>query len=150
MEIVKLCKRPDLAEAAARFFAEHWEIAHEVYLESIRAYIDNPKGIPRWYVVCEGGRIAAGAGVIDNDFHERKDLRPNLCALYVRKAFRSRGVARRLLAFALADLADTEYDKLYLVTDHVSFYEKCGWTYLTDVLGEDKLPVRMYFSYIKR
>lgn len=88
--------------------------------------------------------------MIDNDFHERKDLRPNLCALYVRKAFRSRGVARRLLAFALADLADTEYDKLYLVTDHVSFYEKCGWTYLTDVLGEDKLPVRMYFSYIKR
>lgn len=76
MEIVKLCKRPDLAEAAAGFFAEHWSVPQGVYLESIRAYIDNPKGIPRWYVVCEGGRIAAGAGVIDNDFHERKDLRP--------------------------------------------------------------------------
>ena len=39
----------------------------------------------------------AGAGVISNDFHNRRDLAPNLCALFVEPAYRRQGIARRLL-----------------------------------------------------
>ena len=35
-------------------------------------------------------------------------------------------------------------DKLYLVTDHTAFYERCGWSFLTMVQGDDGCQQRMY------
>lgn len=42
--------------------------------------------------------------VIANDFHERKDLTPNVCALYVEKNYRHQGIARELLQFVSEDV----------------------------------------------
>lgn len=48
--------------------------------------------VPQWYVTLGGqGEILAGAGVIENDFHNRKDLSPNLCALFVEAPYRCQG-----------------------------------------------------------
>ncbi|MCI6289750.1 MAG: GNAT family N-acetyltransferase, partial [Clostridiales bacterium] len=48
--------------------------------------------IPQWYLaVTEEGEIAGGMGVIENDFHTRPDLTPNVCAVYVEPAFRGKG-----------------------------------------------------------
>ena len=38
--------------------------------------------VPLWYVAMEEARIIGGLGVIENDFHDRKDLAPNVCAAY--------------------------------------------------------------------
>ncbi len=48
--------------------------------------------------------IIAGIGVIENDFHNRKDLAPNVCAVYVEEAYRNRGIAGRMLQFVCDDL----------------------------------------------
>ena len=90
------------------------------------------------------GRLLAGAGVIANDFHDRKDLTPNLCALFVEPPWRGRGTAGRLLDFIRRDLGAMGIPRLYLVTDHTAFYERYGWTFLTMVTGDDHLPERMY------
>ena len=52
-----------------------------------------------------GGRRAipvqtGGAGVIENDFHDRKDLTPNVCAVYVEEHCRCQGIAGKLLEFS--------------------------------------------------
>ena len=86
----------------------------------------------------------AGAGVIENDFHDRKDLHPNLCALFVEENWRGQGMARYILRRVREDMAGMGIEKLYLVTDHTDFYEKCGWSFLTMVRGDDGLMERMY------
>ena len=109
------------------------------------ASLRQPDGIPRWYLVLNPKQeIIAGAGIIDNDFHDRKDLTPNLCALYVQAAYRNRGLARQLLDTARRDVGALGFSTLYLITDHTTFYEKCGWTFLTMVTGDDQAPARMY------
>ncbi len=97
------------------------------------------------YAVIEGGRIIGGAGVIENDYHDRKDLSPNLCALYVEEEYRRRGIAGRILDLAAADMKTFGIDKLYLITDHTSFYERYGWNFLCMVQpdGEPEM-IRMY------
>lgn len=91
-----------------------------------------PGGIPRWYLALHGdGEIAGGCGIIENDFHARKDLRPNLCALYVEPQWRGRGIARLLLDTGRADAGAMGLRRLYLITDHTDFYEACGWRFLT-------------------
>ena len=92
----------------------------------------------------EKQRIVAGAGVIDNDFHDRKDLAPNLCALFVEEPYRNQAVARTILDFIRQDMGRMGIGTLYLVTDHTEFYERCGWRFLTMVNDEDGCPERMY------
>lgn len=59
--------------------------------------------------------------MIENDFHERKDLTPNVCAVYVEEEFRRRGIAGALLDFVCEDMKGYGIDTLFLLTDHTSF-----------------------------
>ena len=67
--------------------------------------MERKTGIPQWYVIVDGQRnIIAGTGVIENDFHDRKDLTPNLCALFVEERKRGRGIAGVVPDFVRKDL----------------------------------------------
>ena len=70
--------------------------------------------------------MVGGLGVIENDFHSRSDLAPNVCALYVEEVYRRRGIAGELLQWACSDMGRFGIDTLYLVTEHTSFYERYG------------------------
>ena len=142
--ILPLRDAPALADEAAVWFSHCWGIPAESYRESIEQCLRREAPVPQWYVVRDGGRLLAGAGVIANDFHDWKDLTPNLCALFVEPPWRGRGTAGRLLDFIRRDLGAMGIPRLYLVTDHTAFYERCGWTFLTMVTGDDHLPERMY------
>ena len=98
----------------------------------------------------EQGEIIAGAGVIENDFHQRKDLTPNVCAVYVEEAHRCKGIAGALLQSICRDMGELGVDTLYLVTDHTSFYERYGWEFLCMVeeTGEPRMT-RMYIHQEK-
>ena len=121
---------------AARWFQEKWEIPLEEYLTSIDESIRGTAAVPQWYIAVDGGRIIAGSGVIANDFHDRKDLTPNVCALYVEPELRRRGIAGHLLAHICKDMAAKGIGTLYLITEHTSFYERYGWEYLCMVQGD--------------
>mgnify|MGYP001164428106 CR=1 FL=1 len=144
VNIISLQSQPQWRILAARWFQEKWGIPLEEYLTSIEECIDGAAPVPQWYLVIDKEQIIAGAGVIENDFHERKDLAPNVCALYVEPELRCRGIAGRLLSQICQDMAVKGIETLYLITEHVSFYERYGWEYLYLVKGEDGEWMRMY------
>lgn len=128
--LVRLAEEPARLGPAARWFHEKWGVPTEEYRRSMAASLSGPGPVPRWYLAVDGARIAGGAGVIENDFHERRDLAPNVCALYVEEAYRGRGIAGALLELACRDMRAAGVERLYLVTDHTTFYERYGWTFL--------------------
>lgn len=146
--VTALRTRPALSGRAAAWFADKWGIPAEEYRSSMElctAQAGTKKAVPQWYLILDDDEnILAGAGIIENDFHDRRDLSPNLCALYVEEEHRGRGMARALLDFARRDMGKMGVERLYLVTDHNEFYEKCGWRFLTMVHDEGGMPERMY------
>lgn len=135
----------ELADKAAEWFHEKWGVPLEAYKESISESLVDKTVVPRWYIVLNGDRIIAGLGVIENDFHDRKDLTPNVCAVYVEEEFRCRGIAGEMLNFVCEDMKESGIDTLYLVTDHTSFYERYGWEFLCMVQGDGEPDMtRMY------
>ncbi|HAV5474265.1 TPA: GNAT family N-acetyltransferase [Acinetobacter baumannii] len=147
MQILRLSDYPQYKEMAAQWFSEKWQIPVEAYLESIQISIDQKHAIPQWYIVLNKDKhLIAGSGVIDNDFHERKDLTPNLCALFVEENYRNQNIAKHILDFVREDLSNQGIQTLYLITDHTEFYEKCGWRFLTLVKDEKGEMVRMYVA----
>lgn len=143
----KLCDNPEFAEKAAHWFSNKWGIPVEAYQESIQACIEQENKIPQWYIVVDShNAIIGGAGIIENDFHNRVDLTPNLCALFVDEKHRNKKIAKEILNFARKDLGKMGIKTLYLVTDHRAFYEKCGWSFLTMVNDAEGNLERMYFA----
>lgn len=144
MRIWKIQEHSELVEEAAQWFHRKWDIPESAYRESMEECLKNVSAVPQWYVVMDDNAIIAGIGVIENDFHERKDLAPNVCAVYVEEAYRSRGIAGEMLRFVCEEFAAEGIDTLYLVTDHTAFYERYGWEFLCMVQGAEGEMTRMY------
>ena len=143
-EYITLRQRPELKDTAANWFHEKWGVPTEAYLECINDYLDNTTEYG-WYLALDGNKIIGGLGVIENDFHDRPDLAPNVCAVYTEEEYRKQGIAGNLLNFVVDDLRAKNITPLYLVTDHTGFYERYGWEFLCMVQGDgEPEPTRMY------
>lgn len=141
---VTLRQRPELKQRAAAWFHAKWGVPEAAYLACMEAYLraETEYG---WYLCLDGERIVGGLGVIENDFHDRKDLAPNICAVYTEPAYRRQGVAGSLLNQAVADLKARGITPVYLFTDHTGFYERFGWEFFCMAQGDgEEKPSRMY------
>ena len=93
----------------------------------MQAATENNSSIPQWYIVVEGNKIIAGAGVIENDL------------------YRCQGIAGKLLDYVCNDMKEMGIETLYLITEHTSFYEKYDWRFLCMVEEENEPnQIRMY------
>ena len=149
-KIIRITDFPELIYRLSEWFHSKWGIDKNAYIESMNEAQSPSLTVPEWYAVVDGEEIIGGAGVIANDFHNRPDLTPNLCALYVIPEHRGKGIAGELLTYISLDMLSRGINTLYLVTDHTSFYERYGWQYLCAVrsFGEDT-DSRMYVKRMK-
>ncbi|KAA8713171.1 GNAT family N-acetyltransferase [Lactococcus garvieae subsp. garvieae] len=147
MQIIKLRDHEEKLEQAANWFHHKWEIPLSAYQESMEACLHGSETIPQWYVMIHESEIIAGLGIIENDFHNRKDLSPNICALYVEKDFRRQGIAEKLLQEACDDMKTQGIHKLYLVTNHTHLYERYDWEFIGFVQAEDEDERLRMYSY---
>ncbi len=139
-----LRERPEQKATAAAWFHSKWMAPEEAYLECMEAYLAGETEYG-WYLCMEGERIVGGLGVIVNDFHDRKDLTPNICAVYTEADCRGRGIAGRLLNMAVEDLRSNGISPVYLLTDHTGVDERYGWEFLCMAQGDgEEEMARMY------
>lgn len=147
LKYINLKEKPEIKNAAAGWFHSKWRVPEEAYLECMEAYLSGDTDYG-WYLCLDGDRIAGGLGVIENDFHNRKDLTPNVCAVYTEEEYRCKGIAGRLLNMAVEDCRQKGFSPVYLLTDHTGFYERYGWEFLCMVQGDGESEMtRMYIHY---
>ena len=141
---ITLRQAPQKTEAAADWFSSKWRVPKAAYLACMTDYLAGRTGLG-WYLCLCGDAIVGGLGAIENDFHDRPDLTPNLCAVYTEPEHRCRGIAGRLLDMAVRDLRSKGISPVYLLTDHTGFYERYGWEFFCLAQGEgEEQPSRIY------
>lgn len=143
LRIIDLKEKPEIKQRAALWFNSKWHVPTEAYLECMDNYLSGMSSYG-WYLCLDQENIVAGLGVIENDFHDRKDLAPNVCAVYTEMEYRCQGIAGRLLDYAVEQCKLKGIETLYLITDHVDFYERYGWQFLDMVKCDDGKMTRMY------
>ncbi|MGL5348694.1 MAG: GNAT family N-acetyltransferase [Peptostreptococcaceae bacterium] len=109
MEILKIREHGDMVYKVAEWFNSKWGVPVEAYEGSV----------PQWYVVLENDVIIGGIGVIENDFHDRTDLTPNICALYVEKEHRDKGIAGNLLEYVCDDMSNFRSPRAIFTTQTI-------------------------------
>lgn len=134
-QYITLREMPELRDQAADWFHSKWHVPKEAYLACMDAYLNHETEYG-WYLCLHEGRIIGGMGVIENDFHDRKDLTPNVCAVYTEEDWRGQGIAGRLLNMTVEDMRSKGISPLYLVTDHNGFYERYDWEFFCMAQGD--------------
>ena len=139
-----LAEIPSIKDKAAEWFHSKWGVPKEAYLECMDAFLNGETDYG-WYLCLDNNKIIAGMGVIENDFHDRKDLTPNVCAVYTEEKYRCQEIAGKLLNMVVEDCRQKGISPVYLITDHTSFYERYGWEFLCMVQGDGEPEMtRMY------
>ena len=149
-EIISVCENPELFEATAQWQSSKWKVPKQAYLDSMEEGKQTTDGVPAWYIIKnEDDAIIAGVGVIENDFHKSKELRPNVCALFVEPDYRKQGLAGLLLQHVCEQLAEKGITTAYLCTDHTEFYERYGWEFHCMVEEDGGGTCRLYKHEMK-
>lgn len=144
LKYITLREKPELIDLAAQWFNSKWGVPKEAYLECMQSYLSGETELG-WYLCLDGENIVGGMGVIENDFHDRKDLTPNVCAVYTDENYRKRGIAGVLLNMVVDDLKSKGISPVYLVTDHTGFYERYGWEFFCMAQGDgEEEMTRLY------
>lgn len=96
-------------------------------------------------------KLISVLGLIDNnnligfislfkyDGEERKDLTPWYATMYVKKEFRGKGYSQILNDAILKEAKKLGYNKVYLKSDLINYYEKFGAKYLEELNDGEKL-----------
>lgn len=143
-QYITLRENPMIKDDAATWFNAKWGVPKEAYLECMESYLSGETEFG-WYLCLDGDKIVAGMGVIENDFHDRKDLAPNVCAVYTEEDYRGQGIAGKLLDMTVEDMRSKGISPVYLVTDHTGFYERYGWEFLCMAQGDgEEEMTRLY------
>ena len=143
-KFITLMEKPEIKDAAASWFHSKWGVPKEAYLDCMESYLSGETEFG-WYLCLDGDKIVGGMGVIENDFHDRKDLTPNVCAVYTEESHRKQGIAGVLLNMVVDDLKSKGISPVYLVTDHTGFYERYGWEFYCMAQGDGESEMtRLY------
>ena len=150
-QIAALRDHGALLSRAAEWFHQKWGVPLEAYWESMEQCLAGGGPVPQWYLALDKEEIIGGLGVIENDFHNRRDLAPNVCGVFVENPYRCQGIAGELLSTVCDDMAAQGIETLYLLTDHTSFYERYGWEFFCMVRGDGEPEMsRMYIHKAKK
>ena len=129
--LISIRERSENLERAARYFSSKWKVEYNIYHDCIKHSITTPNPLPRWYLlVNDNDEIVGSYGLIINDFNSRQDLWPWLCALYVEENERGKKLGAMMLEHGKCEAKKLGFDNLYLMTSHVGYYEKYGFSYL--------------------
>jgi len=133
-EIIELSNRTTLIDKATDYFWNCWgnENNYNFYKDCIANSLNEKNALPKFYLAVDNSDIIGSYALLTNDIISRQDLMPWFACLYVNEENRNKGIARRLLMHGLGEAKRKGYDQLYLSTKLEGFYEKCGWTHITD------------------
>lgn len=144
IQIINIREHPEWLERAADYLSSKWGIDRQLYIDSMNDSLAPEKSVPRWYLMLRGDGIIGGFGLIENDFMVRTDLCPWLCALYIEPSERGRQLGAKLLEHGRRQAAELGFERVYLNTDHVGYYEKYGWRYMGDFAHQSGVDTRVY------
>ncbi|PES34771.1 GNAT family N-acetyltransferase [Priestia megaterium] len=134
MQIINVREHVEYQEKAIKYIQNKWanENTLKLYEDCITHSLKTDNSLPIWYLLENKGEIIGCAGLISNDFISRMDLWPWVCALYIEEGYRGMSLGEKLLLKIKEDTKNAGFNKLYLCTNHIGYYEKYGFSYIGD------------------
>ena len=90
-------------------------------------------------ILLEDTTLIGFISIFPEDGDDRKDLTPWYATMFVKKEFRGKGYSKILNDAILKEAKNRGFERIYLKTDLVNYYEKFGATFLDRLNEEENL-----------
>lgn len=148
IEIKTVGKDTDLAEELVRFVENFsWEAVKAHMLEVLREW--RFTDWERVFATIAEGRIVGMATIMKTDYYPLPELYPWISSVFVTEACRGHRISERLIDAANAYAKEIGFDRTYIPTEFVGFYEKYGYCYQTDIVNYGGGTDRLYRKELK-
>ena len=84
-------------------------------------------------------KLVGFISMFETDGEERQDLKPWYATMYVKKEYRGKGYSKILNEAILKEAKNRGFNKIYLKSDLLNYYEKFGAIYMEDLSNGEKL-----------
>ena len=105
--------------------------------QKIISLLDNPSYCK--LILLDNAQLIGFISIFPTDGDDRKDLTPWYATMYVKEEFRGRGYSKILNRAILQEARNRGFNKIYLKTTLVNYYEKFGAKYIEDLDCGEKL-----------
>lgn len=150
MKIVALQGNPALCEEIKQYCAEQWSKISGAFTETADKSV-SAEALPQTWVLLGEEKEDAILGfyqLSENDHLTRfSDHCPFLASLFIDKTIRGGGWGELLISHAKYEAARLGYEKLYVSTDHIGYYEKYGFREIGLDIDAWGRPTKVYAAY---
>lgn len=148
IEIKTVGKDTDLAEELVRFVENFsWEAVKAHMLEVLREW--RFTDWERVFAAIAEGRIVGMATIMKTDYYPLPERYPWISSVFVTEACRGHRISQRLIDAANAYAKEIGFDRTYIPTEFVGFYEKYGYCYQKDIVNYGGGTDRLYRKELK-
>ena len=116
---------------------EEFNLKIEKKINKIINLLDNPSYCK--LILLDNDKLIGFISIFPSDGDERNDLTPWYATMYVKKEYRGLGYSKILNDAILKEAKDRGFNKIYLKTDLVNYYEKFGAKYIETLKNGEKL-----------
>jgi GNAT superfamily N-acetyltransferase len=88
--------------------------------------------LPRFYIALTDNKIIGTYALLMNDFTSRQDLFPWFACLYIIPEYRKNNYGLEIQRHAIQEASKYGFNDLFLCTDLEGYYERSGWTFLSN------------------
>ena len=160
MKVVSIRKNPQWAETAKAYCEEKWSDVYGAFEDTLNQCLQKENRLPETWIMVGGmqeDEIKGFYQLCDAEPVENETKRsPWLTMLFVEPDLRGWHYGELLMNHARYEAGKLGFDKMYLATDHIGFYEKYGFReiglerfawgrptkiYETDTFGKVQLAV---------
>ncbi|MFE5317806.1 GNAT family N-acetyltransferase [Paenibacillus sp. NPDC056579] len=142
--IKSIIECPQRKRELTEFVIEKWPQVKKVVLPTIEESVTSAGVFPFTFLLLKNEKIIGFYQLIEQEFVTRKDISPWIAPLFIDENERGQALGAFLLAHARKIAGQLNYDKVYLATDHIRYYEKYGFREIGLDMFEWGRPTKLY------
>lgn len=127
IDIKSIQECPFRQNELAEYVKEQWPNVEKVVIPKIHESLTTKDGLPFTFLLLRNDVIIGFYQLIEQEFLTRKDLSPWIAPLFIDKKERGNALGSLLLEHARKIAGKLGYQRVYLTTDHIRYYEKYGF-----------------------
>lgn len=145
ISIVSLNEIPKLKESAITYCAENWTKVHNTFTRNIYESVSEKDKLPLTYLLMKDSKIIGFYQIVKVEkIRNMNYLSPWLDCLFIDSNERRQALGAMLLEHGRKTAKFLGYDKIYLTTDHIQFYEKYGFKEIGLDITISGKPTKVY------
>lgn len=127
IKIVSLKDKPELASDVILYANQNWPPVSKYFTEVVNHVLANSGKLPQCFLLLKNEHIIGFYSLLEQDFVERKDLSPWIATVFVDEKERGQQLGKEMLLHGRTFAGNLGFDKVYLSSNHIQFYEKYGF-----------------------